>query len=251
MRKPKSAYLIRSVGRALDLLEAFTEHDGSLGVTDLAKKLGIHKNNAFRLLATLETRGYVTQELSTGRYRLGLKVYQLGRHLQKLLSPAREARPILEGLVRHCDETAYLGILDGASVVYVAMAETTQAIRVAPRLGTRAPAWLSAHGKIQLAFLPPEGLDEAIQESAVTDPDDLRRRLTESARRGYDVEDEDPKAGVRGVAAPVWDEEGQVMAGLGLVGPAFRLTSDRIERELSPLLTHAARELSARLGAPP
>jgi len=250
MRKPKSAYLIRSVGRALDLLEAFTEHDGSLGLTDLAKRLGIHKNNAFRLLATLETRGYVTQEPGTGRYRLGLKLYQLGQHVQRLLSPAREARPILEGLVRHCDETAYLGILDDASVVYVAMVETTQAIRVAPRLGARAPAWLTAHGKIQLAFLPPERLDEAIQESPVTDPDELRRRLAESAQRGYDVEDEDPKAGVRGLAAPVRDEEGQVMASLGLVGPTFRLTPDRIERELSPLVSQAARELSARLGAP-
>src|SRR3990172_603794 len=108
MRKPKSASLTRSVVRALDLLEAFTEHDGSLGVTDLARKLGIHKNNAFRLLATLETRGYVTQERATGRYRLGLKLFDLGQHVQRLLSAAREARPILQGLVRQCDEAAYL-----------------------------------------------------------------------------------------------------------------------------------------------
>ena len=152
MRKPKSAYLIRSVGRALDLLEAFTEHDGSLGLTDLAKRLGIHKNNAFRLLATLETRGYVTQELGTGRYRLGLKLYQLGQHVQRLLSPAREARPILQDLVRHCDETAYLGILDDASVVYVAMVETTQAIRVAPRRGS------PLTGRFSSRFSHPRGL---------------------------------------------------------------------------------------------
>ena len=249
MRKPKSAYLIRSVGRALDLLEAFLEHGGSLGLTDLAKKLGIHKNNAFRLLATLETRGYVGQEETTGRYRLGLKLYQLGQHVLTLLTPAREARPILQSLVLQCDETAYLGLLDGPSVVYVAMEETTQPIRVAPRLGTRAPAWLTAHGKIQLAFLSPEMLEETLQEAQVADLEELGRGLAEAARRGYAVEEEDPKGGVRGLAAPVRNSEGRVVGGLGLVGPSFRLTSDRIERELSSLVTHAARELSARLGA--
>ncbi len=249
MPKPKSAYLIRSVVRALDLLEAFTEHEGSVGVTELAKRLGLHKNNAFRLLATLETRGYVTQERVTGRYRLGLKAFQLGQHVLKLLSPAREARPILHGLVRQCDETAYLSLLDGPSVVYVAMVETTQAIRVAPRLGTRAPAWLTAHGKIQLVFLPPEMLDEALQAAQLTDPDELRQKLTETARRGYAVEDEDPKGGVRGLAAPVRNSEGQVVGGLGLVGPSFRLTHERIDRELSSLVIDAAKELSARLGA--
>ncbi len=250
MPKPKSAYLIRSVVRALDLLEAFTEHEGSVGVTELAKRLGLHKNNAFRLLATLETRGYVTQERVTGGYRLGLKAFQLGQHVLKLLSPAREARPILQGLVRQCDETAYLGLLDGPFVVYVAMVETTQAIRVAPRLGTRAPAWLTAHGKIQLAFLPPEILDEALQDAQLTDPDELRQKLTEAARRGYAVEDEDQKGGVRALAAPVWNFEGQVIGGLGLVGPSFRLTHERIDRELSSLVIEAAKELSARLGAP-
>lgn len=250
MRKPKSAYLIRSVVRALDLLEAFTESDEAVGVTDLAKKLGIHKNNAFRLLATLETRGYVRQEPATGRYRLGLKGFQLGQHVLKRLAPAREARPILQGLVAQCDETAYLAVLDGASVVYVAMAETTQAIRAAPRLGARAPAWLTAHGVIQLAFLPPEILDETLQDAQVPDPEEIRRHLAEAARRGYAVEDEDSKSGVRGIAAPVLNHEEQVVASLGLAGPAFRLTSDRIDRELSSLVTRAARHLSTRLGAP-
>ena len=250
MRKPKSAYLIRSVVRALDLLEAFVESDEALGVTDLAKKLGIHKNNAFRLLATLETRGYVRQEAATGRYRLGLKGFQLGQHVAKRLTPAYEARPILQGLVAQCDETAYLGVLDGASVVYVAMAETAQAIRIAPRLGARAPAWFTAHGVIQLAFLPREIVDEALRAAQVPDPDEIRRLLAEAARRGYAVEDEDSKSGVRGIAAPVLNHEKQVVASLGLVGPAFRLTSGRIERELSSLVTRAARQLSTRLGAP-
>src|SRR3972149_2925670 len=97
-KKAKSDYLIQSVSRALDLLEAFSVKEGAWGVTELARKLKLHKNNVFRLLATLETRGYVEQDKETERYRLGAKVYEIAAVFLQHLDLRRQARPYLESL---------------------------------------------------------------------------------------------------------------------------------------------------------
>ncbi|MFQ5520908.1 MAG: IclR family transcriptional regulator, partial [Candidatus Methylomirabilia bacterium] len=128
-KKAKSDYLIQSVSRALDLLEAFTPREGSLGVTELAQKLRLHKNNVFRLLATLETRGYVVQDKETERYRLAAKTYQVGAVFLHHLDLRRQAHASLEVLSQKCGETAYVGLLDGVSTVYVDMAESEQSVR--------------------------------------------------------------------------------------------------------------------------
>ncbi|RMG96920.1 MAG: MarR family transcriptional regulator, partial [Candidatus Dadabacteria bacterium] len=106
-RRKKSSYIIQSVTNALDLLEEFRGEETELGVTELSKRLGLHKNNVFRLLATLESRGYIEQNKVTGNYRLGLKVLELGQVFIKHMGLLKMARPILEEIVEKCNETAY------------------------------------------------------------------------------------------------------------------------------------------------
>ncbi len=254
-RKEKSEYVVQSVDRALDILEAFNYQEEELGVTELSQKLGLHKNNVFRLLATLECRGYIEQE-RTGNYRLGIKTFEVANIFLHHLGLRRQARPVLEDLVNRCDETAYLAILDGPEVVYVLMHETSQTVRIVPRLGHRVPAHCTASGKIQLAYESRDHLAQIFEGHAlkaytartIDNFDKLMTNLKDVARLGYAVDNEELEEGVRCVAAPVRDYSHRVVAGVGLSGPVSRFSLERIEKELVPLVKEAGAKISQRLG---
>ena len=247
-KKAKADYVIQSVSRALDLLEAFTHKEGELGVTELARKLKLHKNNVFRLLATLETRGYVEQDKATERYRLAAKVYEVAVVYLRHLDLRRQARVSLEALALKCGETVYLGVLDRSSIVYVDMEESDQPVRVAPRLGRRFSAVSTATGKALLAALP-----RAAQELRLgPEPSPaLLEQLARVATEGYAVDDEECEAGVRSVAAAIRDLTKRALGAIEVSAPAVRLSLERIKGELAPLAVSVAREVEARLGAKP
>lgn len=251
-----SAVGVRPVAKALDILGAFDRHHQELGVTELAERLGLPKNNVFRLLATLETRGYVAQNRKGGCYRLGLKTFELGNVFLHHLGIQRHARPVLDNLVGKCNETAYLAVADGSDVVYVLMRETTDRVGVMPRLGHRFPAYCTASGKVQLAFESQDRLQELykgrllrqLTANTITEFDRLQEHLAEVARQGYAVDNEELECGVCCVAAPVRDYSHRVVAGVGLSGPGSRFPLVRIEAELAPLVKEAAAKISQRLG---
>ncbi len=255
-RKEKSEYIVQSVDRALDILEAFNYEQEELGVTELSHKLGLHKNNVFRLLATLEVRGYIEQDQRTGNYRLGIKTFEVANIFVHHLGLRRQARPILEDLVNRCDETAYLAILDGPEVVYVLMHETSQTVRIVPRLGHRLPAYCTASGKVQLAYESRDHLAHVFEghtlkkrtPHTIDQFDKLVTHLKDVTRLGYAVDDEELEEGVRCVAAPVRDYSHRVVAGVALSGPVPRFSLERIEKDLVPLVKEAASKLSSRLG---
>jgi len=247
-KKAKSEYVIQSVSRALDLLEAFTAREPALGVTELARKLKLHKNNVFRLLATLETRGYVEQDRETERYRLAARVYEVAAVYLDYLDLRRQARASLEALALKCGETVYLGVLDKSFAVYVDMMESDQPVRVAPRIGRRFPAATTATGKALLATLSPE------QRALLLGPESsppLLDQLDRAAAAGYAVDDEECEATVRSVAAPVRDAATRALGAIELSAPAARLSLERIRAEVAPLVVSTAREVEARLGAKP
>src|SRR5689334_23484480 len=112
MRREKANYVIQSVAHSLDVLEQFADPAAAeLGVTDLSKRLKLHKNNVFRLLATLESRGYIEQNKSTENYRLGIRCLQLGQTFVQQMGLLRQARPIMDEVVKSCQETVYLSLL--------------------------------------------------------------------------------------------------------------------------------------------
>jgi DNA-binding IclR family transcriptional regulator len=256
MKKAKSDYLIQSVSRALDILEAFGVGEEELGVTELARRLKLHKNNVFRLLATLETRGWVEQDRDSGNYRLGLKTFETASVFLHHLGLTRQARPALEQLALGTGEAAYLAVLDGPAVVPVDMAESTHAVRVVSYLGRRLPAHATALGRAQLAYRPQEEVEQMLKEHrpsastprTLTDPDRILDELGRVAPAELAVEDEELEAGVRAAAAPVRDYARRVVAAIGVVGPAFRLSRERLEGDVGGRVRAAAREVSRRLG---
>lgn len=255
-KKEKAEYLVQSVDRALDILESFDYQAGELGVTELAEKLHLPKNNVFRLLATLEVRGYIEQDKKTANYRLGMKSFEVANVFLHHLGFRRQARPIIEELVAQCDETAYLAVLNGSEVIYVLVQDTSQMVRVASFPGRRLPVHCTAAGKAQLAYESADRLDGILQdqpmrkltENTITDPQAFREHLHKVARLGFAVDNEEYEPGVRCIAAPVRDYSRKVVASIGLSGPASRFSLERIEHELAPLVKTAAIKLSERLG---
>ncbi len=255
-KKEKSDYLIQSVSHALDLLEQFHDDVDELGVTELSKRLKLHKNNVFRLLATLESRGYIDQNKITENYRLGLKTLELGQTFVKQMGLLRQSRPVLDWLVRQCNETSYIAILKDFDIIYLDAVETDLTVRVVTRVGSRLPAYCSAAGKAQLAYMGEEELADYLSTkelrrytgNTITDVDELKMELKKVKETGFSIDNEELDTGVRCVAAPIRDYTRRIVGAVSISGPSMRLSAERIEKELIPLAKKAAEEISLKLG---
>jgi IclR family KDG regulon transcriptional repressor len=255
-KKEKAEYIIQAVSHALDLLEQFHGEVDELGVTELSKRLKLHKNNVFRLLATLESRGYIEQNKATENYRLGLKSLELGQTFIKQMGLLRQAKPILERLVKDCNETSYVAIFKEGYVVYLDVVETDLTVRVVSRVGSRLPAHCTAAGKVHLAFMSDEELEalfpehqlKAYTSKTITDRDALKAELKKVVDQGYALDNEELDPGVRCVAGPIRDYTRRIVGAVSVSGPSMRFTDERIEKELIPLVMQASQDLSTRLG---
>ncbi len=257
MKTDKSHYIIGTVSRALDLLEQFHGDVGELGVSELSRRLSLHKNNVFRLLATLESRHYVEKNLDTGSYRLGLKNLELGQATIRQLGLLRQARPVLESMTSQQNETTYVAVLKGSDVVYLDSVESPLPVRVVPRLGAWLPAHCTAAGKVLLAFMSDKELDLHLPDElhrytsyTITDRDELRRQLRMVSELGYAIDDQELDVGVRSVSAPIRDYTKKVVGAVSVSGPAIRFSDERMAELIIPLAREGAAEISFRLGYP-
>jgi IclR family KDG regulon transcriptional repressor len=255
-KKEKSEYIIQAVDHALDLLEQFHDEVDELGVTELSKRLKLHKNNVFRLLATLESRGYIEQNRVTENYRLGLKTLELGQTFIKQMGLLRQSRPVLESLVKECNETTYVAILKDFHIVYLDVVETDLTVRVVPRVGSRLPAYCTAAGKIQLAYMTDEELDNYLPTKelkrftpkTITDRDQFKNHLKKIAEQGYAIDNEELDIGVCCVGAPIRDYTRRIIGAISVSGPSMRFSPERMEKELIPLVLKAGEDISTKLG---
>jgi IclR family transcriptional regulator, KDG regulon repressor len=257
MKREKANYLIQSVSHALDILESFTKTEDELGVTELSKRLELHKNNVFRLLATLEHRGYIEQNSSTENYRLGHKTLQLGATFIEQRECRRQARPILESLMAASGETAVVAVLRANKVIYMDSVETDKTVRAISRIGAMLPAHCTAVGKAQLAFLSPAEIERLYPDNSLSGltgksiktRDVLLAELKAVPEKGYAFENEECDIEVRSIAAPVRDFSNNVIAAVGIVAPASRLSDEKLHKDgITKLLVEAGSALSAKLG---
>jgi DNA-binding IclR family transcriptional regulator len=256
VKKEKTEYVIQSVYHALDLLEQFNGDVDELGVTELSKRLKLHKNNVFRLLATLESRNYIEQNKTTENYRLGLKTLELGQTFIKQMGLLRQSRPVLERLVKECNETTYVAIMKEFQIVYLDVVETDMTVRVVPRVGAQLPAFCTAAGKVQIAYMSDEELENYLPAkglkrftpNTITDRNELKKQLKRNAEQGYAIDNEELDLGVRCIGAPIRDYTRRIIGAVSISGPSMRLTDERMEKELIPMVKRAAEEISTKLG---
>ncbi|HEY5436067.1 MAG TPA: IclR family transcriptional regulator [Candidatus Limnocylindrales bacterium] len=248
---------VRSVDRAASLLLALGDCHGEAGVTELARRLGLHKSTASRLLATLEKRGLVEQDEESGKYRLGLIVIRLAERAERTLDLRSIAMPELDRLAKLTRETTGIGVLEGDQMLTVAQADGPNLVAVGDWTGRGVPLHSVASGKVLLASLPEReimrlvrrGLDRRT-ERTITQLEPLLEELARVRRRGYAMAFGEFDRGLNAVAAPVHDARGQVIAAVDVWGPAFRVTPRRVP-ELVGLVREAAAAVSVRLGGTP
>lgn len=254
VRREKANYTIQSVSHALDVLEQFAGEADELGVTELSKRLKLHKNNVFRLLATLEARGYIEQNRLSENYRLGIRCLRLGQRFIEQMGLLRQARPVMMDVSKAARETSFIAVMQNGGVVPLDAVEAEQPVRLVSRVGDLLPLHCTAAGKTHLAFADdharnnlPDSLTK-FTDRTVVDAQVLAQQLKKIAENGYAIDMGEHIEDVRSVAVPVRDYTRAVVGTLAVSGPAYRLTQDRIDKEIVPLMVRAGQDLSGRLG---
>lgn len=248
------AQRLSSVASALRLLKVFSAEESELGITALAKTLGLAKSTVHRLTSTLVSEGFLTQNPEDGRYRLGLSLFALGTLVRRRMDVSSQALSFLHELRDRTNETVHLAVLEQGDIMYMFNLESHQAIRMRSYLGVRKPAFCTSEGRAILAFSPPALVTSQLESCLIartaktcTDPAVLRKLLAAVRVNGYALDDEESEEGMRGVAAPIRDAGGTVIAAVGIAGPVQRLTKKSL-RGFTPWVVDAADGISARLG---
>ena len=256
MQAPGKARL-SSVANSIRLLTSFNGEEDELAITALAQRLGLAKSTVHRLASTLTSAGFLEQNSQTGRYRLGVALFELGALVRRRMDVANEARPHLRELLEKTGETVQLGIVDHYSVLYVYEMESRRAIRMAAAVGARGPLHCTAIGKVLLAFQPGDYIHETIERglTSFTDKTVTRREavlelLDEVRSRDYAIDDEESEPGLRAIAAPVRNHTGLVIAALGVAAPVQRMNK-KVMQTTVPTVMAIAQAVSHRLGYAP
>jgi len=245
---------IKSVLRALSLLTAFSIEDTELSVGELAQQRGMHKSTASRLLATLETQGFVRQDPKTSRYALGFRLLELASFVTSGFDLRQVARPILESMCHDCEETANLAVFDGREAVNIDQVIIPQSIQYVGWVGRRTPAHCSSTGKALLAWQPKSVVEQVLSapltrytERTLAERAALEAELQVIRSTGYAVADEEFQPGLVAVAAPVFGRADAPLGAVSLSAPSFRTPPERIE-EFARVVVEGANAISYRLG---
>ena len=249
---------LSTVRNAARLLKVFRSREADLGVSELARRLGLGKSTVHRMLTTLVAEGLIEQNPRTGGYRLGIVMFELGEAVRVHMDLHAAAAPVLGELRAQTGESSQVGVLDGHEVVYVDRLESTHSLRLFTETGRRVPVHCTSSGKVLLAYLP-EARRQAVLRAApltaltphtITDPERLAAELARVRRRGWAEAINEREIGVASIAAPVRDISGEVVAAISIGVPLARCSVMSLRR-LAPVIVEAAEAASRRLGWSP
>lgn len=244
---------VRSVDRAMRLLEILADSPTELGVSELGRRLDIHKATASRLLATMSGHGVVERNPVNGRYRLGVALMHLAASSSTRMDLVRLVRPVLDDLSVRTKEATALAVMERGAVIYVDEAAGPWSLGVS-WVGRRAPLHATSAGQVFLAFGDQRLCDrtlnaplERFTPNTITDADALREELERVTQRGYTKSVEELEDELVAVAAPVRQGDGKLVAALALSGPAFRFRPRDVPRA-GATVVEAANAASRKLG---
>ena len=251
----RSPYQVQVLDRALAILQVLSAEGPDLSLGELSDKLELHKSTVHRLVMVLGRHKLIERNSVNGRFRLGLKLFELGTRAVSQLDLRERARPVLERLVLETSETVHLCVLDDAEVVYLDKVEPARSVRMASTVGRRNPAYCTAVGKAILAWLPEPQVEaivrkhglKALTANTITGFLELKTELAAIRERGYAIDNEEIEEGLRCVGCVVRDFSNAPVAAISVSGPSFRLTRDKIKSISRPVIA-AANALSAQLG---
>ncbi|MGC2618543.1 MAG: IclR family transcriptional regulator [Acidobacteriaceae bacterium] len=248
-------YQLQSLDRAVAVLDLLGESEGPLGLAEVCERMELHKSTAHRALMVLERTGLI-ERTPENRFRLGLKLYELGSRAVEQIDLRARVQPWFRKLSAQVGETVHLGVMQRTSIVYLDKVEpSNRRVWLASRVGASNPVHCTAMGKAILAFMPAEAAADIIARIRFTrftprtllTPEALQRSLDRVRRRGYAIDDEEVECGVRCVGAPILNESGRPVAAVSVSGPSSRITQQSVPGIAEHLL-RCCREISASLG---
>ncbi|MEW6663163.1 MAG: IclR family transcriptional regulator [Bacillota bacterium] len=249
---------IRAVERALQVLSCFRPGCRELGVTEISQELGLYKSTVHRILQTLQNYGFVQQNPENQKYRLGLKLFELGSLVVSGLDIRRVALPYMKKLRDQLNETVGLNIINNFQRICVEKVESQAEVRNFVEVGQVGPLYCAASGKLLMAHLPPADQEYIITSQDLRSwstgnsisPEELRQDLAQIRQQGYAISRNERVFGVCSISAPIKDHTGKTVAGLTVSGPEGRFTEQRVP-EIIRLCISTASEISRELGFNP
>lgn len=248
---------ISTLNRVCLILNAFTESERILTLTEISKRIQLPKSTTHRMLEAMECHALIVREPHGLGYQMGYQLIRWGTLALTNLDLRNTALPILQTLAASTNESAVLSARYGYFAMWIEMVESRQPVRLAIRVGEPLHLHAGASAKVLWAFLPDSEIERILKgiklvplkPNTITSPETMRADLQMIRERGYAVSYEETDFGAMGIAAPIYNHMGQPIAGLGIAAPVTRVPPERVQELALHVLT-SSQELSLKLGAP-
>lgn len=240
--------------KGLAIVELLAHGQKPMNLTEIANALHLAKSNVHRLLQALCSANYIYRDETSGRYTASIKLWELGSAVLSKLDLRVHAEQVMERLLAETRETVHLSVLDGEEVVYVHKLDSPNPVRAYTQIGGRTMAHCVATGKAMLAFKSSFALERKSTQlqmrttSTIIEPKKFLQEMARIRMQGYAINRGEWNENVYGIASPIRDVTGQVVAALGLSGPKERFKTTKL-KEYAPMIVDAAAQVSERLGA--
>jgi IclR family KDG regulon transcriptional repressor len=258
-RGHKPANLVQTIERVAAIFDVMAQSSRGISLKELSAKVALPKGTTHRLLFSLSYFGYVRQATESKNYYLGFKLVELGNRLLDQLDLRTQARPFLIDLNKRTKETVHLVVLDQDEALYIDKVEPDEkpgGLQMVSRIGLRVPVHCSSVGKVFLAQFSDQDLEVLIKKkglqkrtgNTITDPEKLKQHLKTISRQGYAIDNEENEKGIRCVGAPVFNQQGKVIAAISISGPTIRITKKLLQNSLKREIIKTASAISRELG---
>jgi len=246
---------VSAIQKALGILDCFSLEKVELGITEIAKIIGFGKSTIYPIVKTLEKNRYLKQSNENKKYSLGLKIIERAYILLEQMDIRKISLPFLTELSKKYKENVHLAVLDGQDAVYIEKFENAPPLGIRSQVGKRVSLHNTALGKVLLAFLSEEKINNIIQNinlekttpNTVTDPSELKSHLTQVKKAGYAIDNEEHQIGGMCFGSPIFDRTGKAIAGFSISIPIVRMNKDKLETIIEDLVK-TSKEISACFG---
>jgi len=229
-------YKVKSLAKAMGVLECFSNRRPELGVTEIAQMLDLHKSTVHNIANTLEHMGYLSQNQETGKYSLGVRLLQFSYIINNHMGLEKFFLPFMKKIAARLNIVVYLGIPHGDEVLYIACAFPDESVGWRNILGEHAPMYCTGLGKAMLAFLPEDLREKYISrplerftEATITDRETLRKDLSLTRKRGWSVDSMEHEYGVTCIGMPIFAHDGRLVAAVSASASSLLLRPEVLE----------------------
>ena len=245
---------VQSIDRAVAILECFNDENKDYKLSEISDKLDLNKSTVHGIITTLKYHGFVSQDEETQKYKLGIRFIEFGNLVSNSINIRNAALPIIDQVCNKIEETVHVAMLDGLDIVWIEKKECTKSVKTSTKIGSRLPAYTTADGKIILSYLSEDKIRSYLPkkipkftQNTITNKVEYFKRMEENKKLGYTIDNEEFVEGIKCVAAPIFDHNGNVRFSLSTTAPAFRMNEEKI-MELVVIIKEAANEISRRIG---